>query len=228
MQLHEVVPWGRSLDEYRRLFSLSETDLKGRLLGCGDGPASFNAELAALAKTQRLVSVDPLYAFTGPEIASRVEQTYETIISNVKRNPDRFVWTYFRNPDALGAARLNAMKIFLNDYEAGRAEGRYLAAALPKLPFNDGEFDLCLCSHLLFLYSAQLSFDFHQASILEMVRVAREVRVFPLLDLDLQRSSHLDPVMAELRFANFDAEIVDVPYEFQKGGGQMLRVMHKV
>jgi hypothetical protein len=227
MQLQEVVPWGRSLDEYRRLFALSETDLKGRLLGCGDGPASFNAELAALGKTQRLVSVDPLYAFTGPEIASRVEQTYETIISNVKRNPDRYVWTYFRDPDALGAARLNAMKIFLNDYEAGRAEGRYLAAALPKLPFNDGEFDLCLCSHLLFLYSAQLSFDFHLASILEMVRVAREVRVFPLLDLDLQRSAHLDPVTAELRSADFHSEIVNVPYQFQKGGGQMLRVTRR-
>jgi hypothetical protein len=224
MQLQEVVPWGRSLDEYRRLFALSEADLKGRLLGCGDGPASFNAELAALGKTQRLVSVDPLYAFTGPEIACRVEQTYETIISNVKRNPERYVWTYFRDPDSLGAARLKAMNIFLNDYEAGRAEGRYLVGALPKLPFNDGEFDLCLCSHLLFLYSAQLPADFHLASMLEMLRVAQEVRVFPLLDLDLQHSMHLDPVMAELRFANFDAEIVAVPYEFQKGGGQMLRV----
>jgi hypothetical protein len=104
MQLHEVVPWGRSLDEYRRLFALSETDLQTRLLGCGDGPASFNAELAALGKTQRLVSVDPLYAFSGPEIASRVEQTYETIVSHVKRNHDRYVWTYFKDSDALGAA----------------------------------------------------------------------------------------------------------------------------
>jgi hypothetical protein len=227
VQLHEVVPWGRSLDEYRRLFALSETDLKERLLGCGDGPASFNAELAALGGTQRLVSLDPLYAFTGPEIASRVEQTYETIISNVKRYPDRYVWTYFRDPDALGAARLNAMKIFLNDYEAGRSEGRYLVAALPKLPFNDGEFDLCLCSHLLFLYSAQLSADFHLASMLEMLRVAQEVRVFPLLDLDLQPSAHLDPITAELRSADFHSEIVNVSYVFQKGGGQMLRVTRK-
>jgi hypothetical protein len=228
MQLQEVVPWGRSLDEYRRLFALSEIDLQARLLGCGDGPASFNAELAALGKTQRLVSVDPLYAFTGPEIASRVEQTYETIISNVKRNPGRYVWTYFSDPDALGAARLKAMKIFLNDYETGRAEGRYLVGALPKLPFNDGEFDRCLCSHLLFLYSAQLSADFHLASMLEMLRVAREVRVFPLLDLDLQRSAHLDPVTAELRSADFQTEVVGVPYEFQKGGGQMLRVTRRV
>gem|GEM_PF-5512513 len=32
-------------------------------------------------------------------------------------------------------------------------QGRYRLAALPKLPFTDQEFDLCLCSHLLFLYS---------------------------------------------------------------------------
>ena len=211
MQLHEVVPWGRSLHEYKRMFALSETDLKGHVLG----------------KTQRLVSVDPLYAFTGAEIANRVEQTYQTIISQVKRNQDRYVWTYFKDPDALGAARLNAMRIFLDDYEAGRAEGRYVLAALPKLPFNDREFDLCLCSHLLFLYSAQLSADFHVASMLEMLRVAQEVRVFPLLDLDLRHSAHLDPVMAELRSANFYAEIVEVPYIFQKGGGQMLRVVRR-
>jgi len=99
---------------------------------------------------------------------------------------------------------------------------------LPELPFEDDEFDLSLCSHLLFLYSAQLSFDFHFASMLEMLRVAREVRVFPLLDLDLQHSAHLDPVMAELRSADFHPEIVNVPYEFQKGGGQMLRARRHV
>jgi hypothetical protein len=60
--------------------------------------------------------------------------------------------------------------------------------------------------------------------MLEMLRVASEVRVFPLLDLDLRRSAHLDPVVTRLRSVDFHAEIVAVPYEFQKGGGQMLRV----
>jgi hypothetical protein len=113
------------------MFSLSDTDLQGSLLGCGDGPASFNAELAASGKSQRLVSVDPLYLFAGSEITARVEQTYETIISHVERNHDRYVWTYFKDPRALGAARLNAIKIFLDDYEAGRAEGRYLVVDVP-------------------------------------------------------------------------------------------------
>ena len=41
--LDRIVPWGRTFDEYRAMFALSTTDLEGRILGCGDGPASFNA-----------------------------------------------------------------------------------------------------------------------------------------------------------------------------------------
>ena len=39
MKLHEIASWGRSFEEYRRMFSLSDADLSGRILGCGDGPA---------------------------------------------------------------------------------------------------------------------------------------------------------------------------------------------
>jgi hypothetical protein len=42
--LSDVVPWGRSFDEYQRMFVLSEDDLATTILGCADGPASFNAE----------------------------------------------------------------------------------------------------------------------------------------------------------------------------------------
>ena len=43
--LENVVPWGRSYDEYVSMFDLTEVDLGLRLLGCGDGPAGFNAAL---------------------------------------------------------------------------------------------------------------------------------------------------------------------------------------
>ena len=35
--LEQVVPWGRSFEEYRAMFALSDADLEGRVLGCGDG-----------------------------------------------------------------------------------------------------------------------------------------------------------------------------------------------
>ena len=44
MKLEKVVPFGRSLDEYIKMFKLTVADLGKRILGVGDGPASFNAE----------------------------------------------------------------------------------------------------------------------------------------------------------------------------------------
>ena len=38
----DIVPWGRSFDEYLGMFDLSEDDLARDIVGVGDGPASFN------------------------------------------------------------------------------------------------------------------------------------------------------------------------------------------
>ena len=97
-------------------------------------------------------------------------------------------------------------------------------AALPALPFADRSFDLALCSHLLFLYSAQLDEAFHAAAALELCRVAAEVRIFPLLALGGRPSPHVEPVAATLRARGYHVSTEAVPYEFQRGGNQMLRV----
>ena len=213
--LDQVVPWGRSLEEYRRMFDISERDLDARILGCGDGPASFNAEMTALGRA--VVSCDPIYAFSKEQIARRVEDTYDPIVEQVRRNAQNYVWSDFRDPDDLGRHRLATMRAFLADFDTGRAAARYLPDALPALSFADSQFDLALCSHLLFLYSEQLSLDFHVAAIRELCRVAREVRIFPLLALDCRPSPHIAPVQERLREAGFTAELVRVPYEFQAG-----------
>lgn len=226
MKLNEIIPWGRSFEEYSRMFALTDEDLAGTILGCGDGPASFNAE--ATARGRRVVSCDPLYAFSAGEIERCVEECYDKVISQVKRNMDGFVWDHFRDPDHLGACRLAAMRRFLADFEPGKEQGRYVAASLPTLPFRDDQFELAVVSHLLFLYSEQLNLEFHLAAFAELLRVAREVRVFPLLDLDRQWSRHVGPVRARLERAGFVVEVVAVEYEFQladnHAGNRMLRV----
>jgi hypothetical protein len=93
---------------------------------------------------------------------------------------------------------------------------------LPSLPFADDSFGLALCSHFLFLYGEQLDLEFHIGSLVELLRVASEVRVFPLLELGGFRSRHLRPVIDALNRRDCRAEIVSVPYEFQKGGDEML------
>ena len=119
------------------------------------------------------------------------------------------------------------MEGFLADYDAGKQEGRYQVAELPSLPFPDDAFDMALCSHLLLLYSHLLSLDFHLASLRELCRVAKEVRVFPLLDMVGNISEHLTALRLALAREGIETVIEEVAYEFQKGGNQMLRVMRK-
>jgi hypothetical protein len=66
MKLNEVVPWGRTLQEYKLMFALSDTDLNKKILGCGDGPASFNTEMTELGYS--VVSIDPIYEFSVDQI----------------------------------------------------------------------------------------------------------------------------------------------------------------
>src|SRR5262249_52875700 len=129
MRLFGVIPWGRSFEEYRLMFALSADDLGGPTLGCGDGPASFNAE--ATKQGHRVVSCDPLYAFSAFEIERRVADCYDNVISQVRQGRDGYVWGRFRGPDHLGECRLAAMRLFLADFEKGKREGRYLTASLP-------------------------------------------------------------------------------------------------
>lgn len=222
MQLDQVIPWGRSMAEYREMFDLTDTDLSRRILGCGDGPASFNAEMTAAGYS--VLSCDPIYVFTAEQIEARVQATYQIVVDQVSRSLADYVWTRFASPQELGAFRLASMQRFLVDYEGGQAAGRYQVAELPVLPFEANHFDLALCSHLLFLYSNQFSLEFHIASLRELMRVAPEVRVFPLLGLDCQVSPHLEPVRQQLTADGYQVALVPVDYEFQRGGNQMLRI----
>jgi hypothetical protein len=217
-----VVPWGRSYDEYLRMFDLGPAELAGRILGCGDGPASFNCEMRC--RGQRVISADPLYRLGGAEIEGRIGETYDEVIGQTRRERHRFVWDAIRSIEELGRVRMTAMRTFLADYEQGRREGRYLAASLPHLPFETRAFDLALCSHLLFFYSDQLSLDFHREAVREMCRVAAEVRIFPLVDVNGAPSEYSATLRSELDRDGFEAEIRRVPYEFQRGGDRMLRL----
>jgi hypothetical protein len=222
-QLTDVVPWGRTFAEYAAMFALDDMDRSRSILGCGDGPASFNAE--ALQRNVKVVSADPLYQFSVPQIRKRIADTAPVIATQIKENAQDFVWDHFKSVTELVAARMKAMQVFLADFEAGLQQGRYVPAELPDLPFFDGTFDLALCSHFLFLYSEQRDAHFHIQALRELCRVAQEVRIFPLLELNGARSRHLSEVISALETGGCIVTIEPVNYEFQKGGNQMLRLV---
>lgn len=225
MKLENIVPWGRNLSEYQSMFLLSDTELKSKILGCGDGPASFNAEVKALGG--EVVSVDPIYRFSKMQIAKRIEKVCDEVLDQVKLNEKDFVWHTISSTDALYTLRMEAMQKFLEDYVEGRRKGRYIEGALPDFLFDEGQFDLALSSHFLFLYSDHMDELFHVRAIEEMLRVAREVRIFPLVTLEGHLSPHLEGIMKRLKRAGYCTEVITTAYEFQKGGDKMLRIVRQ-
>jgi Methyltransferase domain len=222
--LDKVVPWGRSYAEYVSMFDLTTADLACRVLGCGDGPAGFNTKLTE--QEGQVVSVDPIYMFDALQIQNRIAESYEIVMAQVRQNQNNFVWDVIPSIERLGEIRMSAMDAFLADFEHGKQQGRYVVGELPSLPFANEQFDIALSSHFLFLYSAHLSADFHRQAIAEMLRVAREVRIFPLLALDGSVSPYLSVISEDFSRRGFAVQIRNVAYEFQRGGNQMLVIKH--
>lgn len=204
------------------MFDLAGADLSGGVLDCGGGPASFTGELHKAGI--RSVAIDPIYAFTGREIHARFDAIADSMISQVRATPEDWVWTFHGSPDGLLANRRAALEGFLEDYDRGLREGRYLVGELPSLPLASGSFGLAVCSHLLFLYSDILNEEFHIRATRELCRVACEVRVFPLLTLRREPSPHVKALQNALGQDGWRSEIATVNFEFQRGGNQMLRM----
>ncbi|WP_123538340.1 class I SAM-dependent methyltransferase [Halosimplex salinum] len=213
---------GRTFAEYRRMFDLTAEDLAGRaLLDCGGGAGAFTATAAELADSA--VAVDPLYGPTAEELEGDLDAAVEYNVGQLREKADLFVWDFYGDVDTRGRYLRAAAERFLADYATH--PDRYVADGIPDLPLDDDSVDLALVANLLFVYDDRLDRSFHEASLRELARVAREeVRVFPLASLDRTRSEYVDPVADALRADGHAVERREVPYEFQPGATEMLVV----
>jgi hypothetical protein len=168
-----------------------------------------------------VVSVDPAYRQPPGELVVRVRADLDRTAAWMAANPTNFDWSYLGSPEAVMRAFEVAAELFATDYAPdGR---RYVAAALPTLPFGDGWFRLTLSSHLLFVYPDQLDFDWHLASLLELVRVTSgEVRVYPVVDTVGRAYPRLDELRAALDRRAVRSELRTANCAWQPGGDQLL------
>ena len=217
-----VVPWGRRYWEYREIFRLDDLVGDEAILDVAAGPSSFAAE--AGARGFDVIACDPLYAHEGTAIRRRFDEAAPKMRAGMARAHERFDWSVYGDAQSVFDFRKEALDRFLADYATGRAAGRYIAASLPVLPFSDQRFDLALVSHLLFLYGDDLSLGMHIASLLELVRVARIVRVYPLINLDGRPSSHLEGVRCALHARGIPFRLRAAGLGFQRGATHMLEV----
>ena len=120
-ELENVVPWGRNLEEYRRMFQLSDSDMTGNIAGFGDGPASFNFE--ATQQGYSVTSFDPIYQFSKDALQKRIDEVRITVMQQMRENIDNYVWTKIKSLEELENIRMSAMCLFLEDFEKGKREG---------------------------------------------------------------------------------------------------------
>ncbi len=219
MKLDKVVPFGRTLAEYKLMFNLTEIDFQKQILDIGAGPASFAAEMYKLGYD--VTAIDPVYHFSGAEIKQRFDDCVDNIIQQVEASRADWVWKYHRSPTDLRRNRELALELFLADYDEGKVAGRYIAGEVPDA-IGVQSYDLILCSHFLLLYSEQLDWEFHRQAVTRLLEDANELRIFPLLTLGWNRSPYIDPLREYLEKLGYHTEIMTVEYEFQPGGNEML------
>ncbi len=217
--LDTLVITPRPLSDYRNMFLLTDDELAaGPILDCPGGSSPFGAQVRARGGT--VISVDPAYTMAKDELAARIRSDLAKLRVWVDANLDVGNWDYLGNPDALMRWWDLAVDLFLHDYAR---DERYVAAALPSLPFPDNHFTLTLSSHLLFTYPNFLSFESHVDSLLELVRVTRgEVRVYPLVDTANTVYPRLDQVRARLSERGVHTETRKADCTYNERGDELL------
>ncbi len=217
--LGKLIVAPRPLFDYRNMFLLTDEDLlAGPILDCPGGGSPFAAQVRA--RGGKAVSVDPLYgprAVVEARIAKELARVHEWLTSG----PIGLDWDYHGSADAMLRAFEVSADLFLADYAEGSPH--YVPAALPTLPFADGEFRLTLSSHLLFTYPQFVSFDQHVDYLLEMVRVTSgEVRVCPIADPAGVPYPRLQDVRTALAEHGVATELREAKSAYSKGGDDML------
>jgi len=192
-----VLFFGRTFPEVLEMLALREDELRGRkVLDCPSGPDAFVAE--SHRRGYDVTGADPLYHNPVETILEQgradIREGAELIRESADQYPD---W----DSEAFIGTKEEALEAFGRDFPAGKKAGRYVAAALPELPFPANCFDFVFSANFLFLYSsgqsgglsrdAKLDLEFHLRSVRELMRVCRgELRLYPILRIDENRRLH--------------------------------------
>ncbi len=217
--LRNLVPWGRNFDEYTKMFGLTDTELTGRIAGFGDGPASFNAECCQ--QGGHVTSFDPIYRHPLDKVQVCLCEAKRRMLGEAEKNPFHDIKTATITIDEIEKHHQNATRIFFDDFEEGKKQGRYIGHELPyRIPFQDGTFDLGLSSHFLMLYP-KLGINFHFQAMEEMLRTCHEIRVFPIMNQSGKHTGLTDKVIGHF-CDDYKVRLLEAACHFMNGGNQML------
>ena len=213
--------WGFHIDEYQRMFDLSDKQIQSKILEYGCAATAVNSQLKQSGH-HNIISIDPWFKLDHSTLEKKIrynfKQKYNEIIQQ-KNNVDMLQTTEL---DSLLNYRLKGIEYFLQDYKLGCCEKRYVECMDIATSFVNHQFNYAISSHFFFDNSGTINKAVER--ICELARVASEVRIFPLNDLKGTPSPGLAPVLLVLQKLNYGIEIRHVPSQLCKQGNAMLRV----
>jgi hypothetical protein len=223
--LDRVVLLGRTMEEYRRCFALTDEDLRNRqILDVASGVSSFCAE--ANASGYRVTAFDRIYQAEPDAIGPRCGHDLDEVVRGMA-GLSTYRWGFYQSPAGMRKFRERAYRTFLEDYPRGRG-ARYITGELPTLPFASDQFGLSLVSYLLFVYEDQFSYEFHRDSLLELSRVTQdEVRIYPTVTFEARRSTYLDRIKLDPALEHLEFREVPTDFEFLVGSNSYLSIRRK-
>lgn len=220
--LRQVAFFGRTMAEYLEMLALDSDNLRGlSILDVASGPGSFVAE--SLAAGLDVTGCDPLYDGDPAAITLQGKADIDACREQIRRSPGSLV---YGDIDAFYRAKYAALDRFSVDYRHRRSEGRYLAGALPSLPFSDRSFDLVVTANFLMVYAPladggmhdgdEFGLDFHLQSVAELARVTRSELRIPGMHTWTQppvRHPYCKPLEDRLEQLGFKTELVASDYD---------------
>lgn len=218
----EVIPgWIYGLNEYEQIFDLKPEDYEKTILDFPGSISSFNAD--AHLKGAHITSSDAIYRLNIEEMRDYANNLFEMNAAYLKKHANKILKEGDQALDSIFAMWERNKLHFLQDYAAGKRQGRYESVLMPELPYVNHQFQLALCSDYVFCRHAQNSCRPEQV-VFELCRVSEELRIFPLLTEKGEISEWLGPVMLELQNNNYGIEIREVSFKNLIGANAMLRV----
>lgn len=196
---------GFTLNDYQKLFSLTDDDLSGRILEIGSGFSTFNLE-ASRAGAQ-VVSFDPVYAYEDEEFEGTMEVWLESLKSQ---------------SDAKGKELLQlCYDAFDHDFNLDDSWECYWSDWRSIEQTEDGAFDLVLAPYYFFHPEAgDLDQQFNK--IKTLCRIGNELRLFPVSTPSNQVPVELGPIMVALQQDHYRLEVLASSSDLVEG--EMLRV----
>lgn len=215
----QPVFWGHTAADFQKMFAL-ET-FPERILEFSSGISTLNLELN---NTHTIHSIDPRFALDKDTLKCKAELIFHDMQEQVMHNESRYNFVSYGGLDTFIRKRYEGMQRFFADYDTGITEGRYRSINSMQLPYEDFYFDLAMSSHYFFAGLAEQDVNFHVRMLQELARVAKEVRIFPLVHADGSTPQELGPTLLALQQAGYGAEVRSIIDPLEPAGNAMLRV----